>query len=724
MKKIVLLSDGTGNSAAKLHKTNVWRLYSALDLRRDDQVAMYDDGVGSQKFLLFKMLGGAFGWGLKRNVIELYKFLCRCCAACEANGECYKIYLFGFSRGAFTVRVLAGLIDRCGLCTDFESEKDLDATARAHFSIYREKYRGCQLARLFPRIRNRALIRKLRSRLDTAVQPCIAFMGVWDTVDAYGLPVDELAVLWDRFIFPVRFRDRRLSDIVLKACHAISIDDERHTFHPLLWDETKKSDSERIEQVWFPGVHRDVGGGYPNHDLSLLSLDWMISKVEARDGEEDDTGLVFLTHQREEYRRRGDFNGVQHDSRAGLPRALYRYRPRDIEQLHRAAATGDEPGPPKLHSSAFDRIEKNIVPYAPTGLPAMYEVVSTRGAAPTFETAEKKCERSSAMNFALDLIYWRRWVYRFFVAANLLLIMSPVLVEWDARTPCVGPSSLLNPACGFFERVLPDFLAPWIAALCQNPGLLAFLAVVYTILIVVNRSLATKTFNKAEKAWSVLKRLRRSPPEWKPTLTSRLREISAGAPGRAIRSTWWLIVAAIVLVAAIMAVDRTLLFIRDRAGWLCEASPNARPLAGQEKIKFHTAGACLPTGAKLFAGTTYKFDVKVSSDWTDGSQPAGPDGLDSAAPGEDGDRHTVSPAPVAALVRVNGTYRPIRRRDLRHRLGGLPYGQVRWRVLSVCQRRRYRLPAGTQVGTPIFLVPGTERRRCRHQRCPHRTIAM
>ena len=77
MKTIVLLTDGTGNGAAKMHKTNIWRLYNALDLHRDDQIAIYGDGVGSQRFLLFKLLGGAFSWGLKRNVIELYKFLCR-----------------------------------------------------------------------------------------------------------------------------------------------------------------------------------------------------------------------------------------------------------------------------------------------------------------------------------------------------------------------------------------------------------------------------------------------------------------------------------------------------------------------------------------------------------------------------------------------------------------------------------------------------------------------
>ena len=118
MKNIILLSDGTGNSAAKRNKTNVWRLYSALDLHRKDQVAMYDDGVGSQQFLLFRLLGGAFGWGLKRNVIELYKFLCRNYEADDTNERKQTIYLFGFSRGAFTVRMLAGLIAECGLFTD------------------------------------------------------------------------------------------------------------------------------------------------------------------------------------------------------------------------------------------------------------------------------------------------------------------------------------------------------------------------------------------------------------------------------------------------------------------------------------------------------------------------------------------------------------------------------------------------------------------------------
>jgi len=99
-KNIVLLSDGTGNAASSIWRTNVWRIFQSIDLTGAEQVACYDDGVGTSSFKPLAILGGAFGWGLKRNVIHLYKFLCRNYALDS------KIYAFGFSRGAFTIRVL------------------------------------------------------------------------------------------------------------------------------------------------------------------------------------------------------------------------------------------------------------------------------------------------------------------------------------------------------------------------------------------------------------------------------------------------------------------------------------------------------------------------------------------------------------------------------------------------------------------------------------------
>src|SRR6476620_12095284 len=120
-RKIVVLSDGTGNSSAALWRTNVWRTFDALDLSGSDQVAFYDDGVGTSSFKPFAILGGAFGYGLKRNVIDIYKFACRnyrshldyqalegAAAEAENRDEKYgpyrgdDIFAFGFSRGAFT----------------------------------------------------------------------------------------------------------------------------------------------------------------------------------------------------------------------------------------------------------------------------------------------------------------------------------------------------------------------------------------------------------------------------------------------------------------------------------------------------------------------------------------------------------------------------------------------------------------------------------------------
>src|SRR5258706_2936800 len=122
-RNIVLLSDGTGNSAAKVWRTNVWRTFEALDLSSSDQVAFYDDGVGTSSFKPLAVLGGAFGIGLRRNVIALYKFACR-----NFRNEGDEIFGFGFSRGAFTIRVTVGLILDQGLIPVKNiSESDLDS---------------------------------------------------------------------------------------------------------------------------------------------------------------------------------------------------------------------------------------------------------------------------------------------------------------------------------------------------------------------------------------------------------------------------------------------------------------------------------------------------------------------------------------------------------------------------------------------------------------------
>jgi uncharacterized protein (DUF2235 family) len=128
-RKIVVLSDGTGNSSAALWRTNVWRTFDALDLSGSDQVAFYDDGVGTSSFKPLAILGGAFGYGLKRNVIDIYKFVCR-----NYQTDADEIFGFGFSRGAFTIRVVMGLILDQGL-VQADNEIDLDRLPPQHTKI-------------------------------------------------------------------------------------------------------------------------------------------------------------------------------------------------------------------------------------------------------------------------------------------------------------------------------------------------------------------------------------------------------------------------------------------------------------------------------------------------------------------------------------------------------------------------------------------------------------
>ena len=495
MKNICVFSDGTGNGAAKRHGTNVWRLYQALDVHRDDQIACYDDGVGSQEFLPLKLLGGAFGFGLKTNVLELYKFLCR------NYDEGDRIYLFGFSRGAFTVRTLAGMIHECGLYTGCPDDEELDSRAEKNYHLFRTHFKQTWLSRRYGEYIGVEMVPE-----EGTVFPDIEFIGVWDTVDAYGFPVDEVADFWDRCIFPIRFPDQRLSTKVKKACHALSIDDERRTFHPVLWDEKGETDlvarqkvsRDRIEQVWFAGVHSDVGGGYPRRSLSLVTLDWMISKVEATD--ESASGLHFIKEERDGIFRHADWHGPQHDSRSGLG-AYYRYEPRFIDRLCDDRKYGVYIENPKIHRSVMERIKDNVVSYAPTGLPQDYEVVATRGTPPPYESDEGKQKRMAAKEGILDVIRSRKVLYHAFLLTTLMLIASRYLLEFRPGETC-GKDDCW---CEWFIGVLPDFATPWAEALMQNPlALLGFVAIFGT-LFVLKRIFWKETVAKAMHAWEDLK---------------------------------------------------------------------------------------------------------------------------------------------------------------------------------------------------------------------------
>ena len=378
-KNIVICSDGTGNSAIKDRGTNVFKLYEAVDLSRGDQIAFYDDGVGAESFKPLQILGGAFGWGLSANVRQLYTALARV----YDPGD--RIFLFGFSRGAFTVRTLADFIVTCGILDrkKFRTDAALQAMVRR---AYRDVYRRNYLAKI-PGFFSKKLEEKEAAafRQEWGVAhaehapggiPFIEFVGVWDTVDAVGFPVDEIADFVNAVVHQFKFPDQVLSPHVRKGCHAVSVDDERHTFHPVLWDERgEDKKNPRIEQVWFAGVHANVGGGYPKQGMSLVSLDWMMAHADA-------AGLRFVASDWDFYREHRSVHDKLYNSRSGLA-AYYHYKPRDI-----AALCAEHGVTPKVHVSALERIGQGTEGYAPGNVPGSIRIVETRGTGRDLAAAE------------------------------------------------------------------------------------------------------------------------------------------------------------------------------------------------------------------------------------------------------------------------------------------------------------------------------------------------
>ena len=360
-KNIIICSDGTGNTAIKGRGTNVFKMFEAIDLNGhrtnpalDPQVAFYDDGVGTETFLPLKLLGGAFGFGLAKNVRNLYMDLVRI----YDPGD--RIYLFGFSRGAFTIRTVAGLIAKCGVL-DRDKLPTTDALRKAvgkAYSTYRRSYRTWLGQLLHSHQRDLDAMEEFKQAHSLPGDVRIHFIGVWDTVDAVGGPFhssDVINAVFHRFKFP----DRKLSDQVDWAAQALSIDEARAAFQPVLW-EAKPN----IEQVWFAGVHSNVGGGYPKQGMSLVTLDWIMQKAQEHD-------LRILADDRKNYWEHGNVDDKMYDSRAGLG-VFYRWQPRNMQRLCEQQNVA-----PSIHLSVLERVAHGTDGYAPGTLAPSAEIVFT-----------------------------------------------------------------------------------------------------------------------------------------------------------------------------------------------------------------------------------------------------------------------------------------------------------------------------------------------------------
>jgi uncharacterized protein (DUF2235 family) len=617
-RRIVLLSDGTGNSASAVWRTNVWRMFASLDLTSDDQIACYDDGVGTSSFKPLAMLGGAFGFGLKRNVLALYKFACR---NFRADGD--EIYGFGFSRGAFTIRVVIGLIIDQGLVPASNiTEHELDRRAIDAYKRYRSRHFHTNW--VLPFISHEAPAPAIAPGNHV---PVIKFLGLWDTVAAYGLPIDEMTQGVSQWILPLEIPRHTLHPSVQRVCHALALDDERTTFHPVLWDESEQAltangdltKNSRISQVWFAGVHSNVGGGYPDDSLAYIPMYWIMQEART-------AGLTFKTSDPDataEVHEAQDKDGRLYDSRSGLG-CYYRYGPRRLSQLcsqifSRITKDKVEVARPKIHESVFKRIANHAHPYAPIGIPHDYQVVRAKqtGSTPAdFEIIDLSVSTGSQLETASQArarvvaeraevwpwIYVRGLLYLITLATTLFFVMFPYtgrsqpLNELTTRIHWV--SETLRAAAG----VVPGWAVGWLKGYAQYPGTFILVGGLLVVLILMSGRLEQYISDNMTGIWRQSLNGALPVPLIAPTLHPTNFRYRLN---RVLTEGWKTYLGPALSAIAIIYVcltvtDRLIFTAVDQAGYVCTdaTKPQLLPQEGM-LFTFDASNQCFTTGYRV-----------------------------------------------------------------------------------------------------------------------------
>lgn len=300
-KNIIICCDGTGNEFGK-NNTNVVKMFGlATKDDADKQIAYYAPGVGTggweydENEQLRAKTDAATGGGLQKNINDAYQYLMRF----YNSGD--NIYLFGFSRGAFTVRSLAGMLHKCGLLAS-----DLDNMLE-------------YAAKMYNTADNDDIAGKFKKTFSRACP--VHFIGVWDTVESLAMNAGK------------KFHNAKLNSEVGHGYHAVALDEVRDKFPPSLWEER-----DNVEQVWFAGMHSNVGGWYDETGLSDIALKWMAEKAKKHGMLLDESELEKIT---------GDPMDVQHNSHTGFWKVIGRH----IREL---------PAGAKVHSSVKQRLDQPV----------------------------------------------------------------------------------------------------------------------------------------------------------------------------------------------------------------------------------------------------------------------------------------------------------------------------------------------------------------------------
>jgi uncharacterized protein (DUF2235 family) len=684
-KRIVLCADGTGN-AFRRQESNVWRIYSALDVSSNQQITHYIAGVGTSAFRPWALIDSATGIGVPSNVRRLYEFLCWN----YQDGD--EVYVFGFSRGAFTIRTLIGMIASEGLLSTLStdglaSRPEMRRNVMAAWRAYRSKP-AKPLSQEAPTIKMTRLIRDgvlalwhhllhhetyadVQTRSNYPAE--IAFAGLFDTVEAYGVPLEEMRDAIDWAVWPIKFRNHFMSGIVRKARHALSLDDERQTFHPVRIDPRDPTDvtpgrltenaepqaGERIKEVWFAGSHSDVGGGYPEDGNALTALKWMLGELGG--------ALTFDPAMLQEASGGASSLSTVHDSRLGTG-VLWRYFPRVI-------GTGPaEGGWPVIHHSVIEKMVFGPDRYAPHVLPKEVRVLMPDGTlvpiqgfelrrrtqpAPDTAAARKTAlppgeqmaqealaglrpPNSAYVESVRDGIWLRRKAYFLLLCTLLAIAAFPLTSGLFVGRPAVAEGDRLD-ASGVlatsndflapfiqdiyssFSAVIPFYAMPWAKAAVATPLVAIVLLALAIILFLTNGALRDRIDDDARCAWFGPRQGADAAPRTS-AFFRMARTLRSRAPrvGKRGVSYWiWFGASLVGMAAALfLYLDRVALSFRLGTGNLCVVNRGQKPRVpdiGQPQTAegLQTSNPCWDTGLFVEKGSTYAITIQMTQPFLD-----------------------------------------------------------------------------------------------------------
>lgn len=742
-KKIILFADGTGN-AFSAQESNVWRLFKALDTTRKDQIALYTQGVGTSGFRPWAIFDSATGIGAPANIRKLYTFLCWN----WRPGD--EIYMFGFSRGAFTIRALIEMINQeglapCHLNGRAVSTGRMNRNVMAAYRAYRRNdmslltvvpnmiWRFCkQISISLNSLKRRGAIslgmsKEKAAKFDNVFEAIkkqkrtgddipIKFVGLFDTVEAYGVPLEELRKAIDWLIWPISFPIDEMSNKVWRVRQALSLDDERETFHPirikskdadkkvnrngvvgpvqrvlatlgfrLNAEETSKlasnvpqtlepcKDDERVKEVWFAGVHSDIGGGYPDDQLAYIPLVWMLDEIKAADHEYAEepplgveagsSGLRFSETAGAEFRAIASPFGVLHDSRAGQG-LFYRYSPRKIEEKLRRNAASLQGA--LVHHSVVSRMLDGADKYVPLGLPATAKVLRSDGEqSPLVAYLSKRAKNSpgdfikviNEVDAIQDRVLARKLCYfgtmgclvafAFLPAWESLIDPSMALLfkSGDASTTNGMPSGFLNVVAHVYyfltslfgyiivalKTIMPTFLTPHLDAMHWHPLAISILFLIAGLCYVAGNRMRDGIRSRARTLWDGIDDIDETIDAWWRYPMRLLRNVKLFFHERGIFFSQYIALSVVVLtsfgiVYAIgITASRVTFNFRVMSGSVCNGS-DAKALqwlAGNEQIGvpvlFQTKDPCWASGIGLEKGVPYRLrlDINLDEPWFD-----------------------------------------------------------------------------------------------------------